>query len=503
MSLFSQASAPGPARSGTELALLGGVRWQLPVTLVLLVAAAVGGAIFYIRHQVTSTLDDAAASMSGVAEMRYAGVSITPAGSVHIRDIEIRPRMFADPVRIEGIDVETPGIWFLLTGSREFRDGQLPEFLRATVRGLRLSLGGPIAQMVDRMMAGGAKANAAAAVTNCGDLRVFDFNAYQRLGYPSLVFDVSLGYRFERNGGPLQFTVEARVRDVAATTVNVELVGMSSNVRENIGRRAPLRTFDVAYNDLSFTERVKQYCAKASGMTVEQYIDSELTRSLATYARWGFVAGAGLRQAYRDFLVKPGELRVQARPSPEVDLLTLRLLKPEDLVTRLNLRVSVNGKAVTDLGTMAARQASPPAPAGPGEPTAETSGVPPVVGVSVPRPGAPQREAAPSAPSRADVVRSLPPSPRTSYAPTAVETRPAPPPDASVASTSEFREVPMRDLDQHIGKTVRVQLAQGARHEGRLLTMRDGVARVEKRLQGGWLTVSIPVTTIQRVEILP
>lgn len=416
-------------------------RWKPVVGLVLFAAAVVGGVTLYIRYQIKTALENAITELSPVAEMRYASVSVTLGGTVRIRDIEIRPRPFNDPLRIEGIEVETPGLWFLLTGPKKLSDGQLPEHLRATLRGMAFNLSGPMAETFDGVMAEAMRSSGAPPLSNCGDVRYVDFNAYQRLGYPSLVFDISLGYRFENGGGPLRVKAEWRMRDLGVATVNLEFVGASSNLTKVMATQARLRAFDVVYQDLSFIDRVKRYCTQASGMTVEQYIESEVNRSAAAYqAQWGLVQGPGLRQAYREFLTKPGEVRLQATPSMEVDMQTLRLFKPEDIVSMLNLRVSVNGKAVTDLSMM--------------------------------------------------------PAPST-------RTRPAPSPAAAPGFVaSEFRAVPTADLDRHTGKTVRLHLTHGATREGRLLQVLDGMARVERRLPGGTMTLAIPLRQIERVEVL-
>ena len=119
---------------------------------------------------------------------------------------------------------------------------------------------------------------------------------------------------------------------------------------------------------------------------------------------------------------------------------TLRSFKPEEIVSMLNLRVSVNGKAVTDLSMMP--------------------------------------------------VRSTP-------------TRPAPSPAAAPGFVaSEFRAVPTADLDRHIGKTVRVHLTHGGTREGQLLQVLDGMARVMRRLPGGTMTLAIPLRQIERIEVL-
>ncbi len=416
-------------------------RWKPVVGLVLFVAAVIGGVTLYIRYQVKTALEDTLTAISPVTEMRYASVSVTPGGTIRVQDIEIRPRAFNDRLHIEGIEVETPGLWFLLTGPKKLRDGELPEHLRATVRGLAFNLSGPMAETFDRFVAEAMQSSGAAPVANCGNVRYFDLNGYQRLGYQSLVFDVSLGYRFERGGGPLRITTEWRTRDLGVATVNLEFVGVSSNLRAVMATQPLLRALDVVYQDLSFADRLKRYCAQASGITVEQYIESEVNRNAAAYqAQWGFVPGPGLRQAYREFLTRPGEVRVQITPSVELDMQMLRLFKPEEIVPMLNLRMSVNGKAVTDLSMM---------------PVASTP------------------------------------------------TRPAPSPAAAPGFVaSEFRAVPTTDLDRHIGKTVRLHLTHGGTREGRLVQLLDGMARVERRLPGGTMTLGIPLRQIERVEVL-
>ncbi len=439
--------------------------WKAIVALVLFVAAAAGGVTLYARYQVKSMLDDLAAAIAPVAEMRYASLSVTPRGTVRVQDVEIRPNALNEPLRMEGIEVETPGLWFLLTGSKSLRDGQLPEHLRATFRGLAFSLNGPMALTIDRLIAGAAHSSGAPPVSNCGDIRYFDFGAYQRLGYGSLVFDISIGYRFEKGGGPLRFTLDGRVRDLGVTTVNLELAGVSPSLRENMAGQPSMRAFEFVYQDLSYTDRLKRYCAQASHMTVQQYIESEVTRTAEAYgAQWGLVLGPGLREAYRQFLTKPGEVRVQGKLSADLDMPRLRLFKPAEIMSKLNLRVSVNGKAVTDLSL------TPP-------------------------------RAAPELPSPTSVA-SRPPSTRaTSLPPPSPQATP-PPAAAPIAVTSEFRAVPTTDLAGHIDKTVRVHLTDRTTREGRLLQVADGMARVERRLRGGVITHGIPLREIDRVEVL-
>lgn len=436
--------------------------WKAIVALVLFVAAAAGGVTLYARYQVKSMLDDLAAAIAPVAEMRYASLSVTPRGTVRVQDVEIRPNALNEPLRMEGIEVETPGLWFLLTGSKSLRDGHLPEHLRATFRGLAFSLNGPMALTIDRLIAGAAQSSGAPPVSNCGDIRYFDFGAYQRVGYGSLVFDMSIGYRFEKGDGPLRFTLDGRVRDLGMTTVTLEFAGVSPSLRENMAAQPSLRAFEFVYQDLSYTDRLKRYCAQASRVSVQQYIDSEVTRTAEAYgAQWGLVLGPGLREAYRQFLTTPGEVRVQGKLSADLDLPRLRLFKPAEIMSKLNLRVSVNGKAVTDLSMTSSRAALP---------------------LPFPLPSPSPTHGRPLL---------LPPTLPTS-----------PPPAAPAAVTGRFRAVPTSDLAGHLEKTVRLHLTDGTTREGRLLQVAGGMARVERRQRGGVITHAIPTREINGVEVL-
>ncbi len=442
-------------------------RWKMAIVVAVLMAVTVvGGSALYVRSQVKTALEDTITAVSPFAGARYASMSVTLGGNIHIHDVEINPRMVNESLRIEGIDIETPGLWFLLTGTKKLREGKIPEHLRIQLRGLVLNIGGPITESLDQLIALAAQANGSASMSNCGDVRYFDLKAYRRLGYQTLVFDIASGYDFEKRGGPMHVKTEWRLRDVGAATMDLEFAGLSSTLNDSIATRARLRTFTFRYQDLSFADRQKRYCAEASGMTPAQYIDAEVNRSDNAYQMlWGFIPGPGLRAAYREFLTRPGEIQLQGTPAADVDLQALRLFKPDDVVSMLNLRVSVNGNAVTDLSmTVIPKQSSD-------DKAAATTGVSAAAAPVTAKPLTPPV-----------TTRSIPASPTT-------------------AGERHFRAVAVKDLGQYINKTVRLTLRRGAVREGQLLQIASGMARVERRYEGGSAIIAIPLPEIQRAEV--
>ncbi|GEM_PF-6435762 len=438
------------------------MRWKTPVIVVVLTTIGlVGGATFYVRGQVTRTLEEAITAIAPLAEVHYDNISVTLGGKIHVFDIDIRPRLANENLRVESLDIETPGLWFLLTGTRKLSDGKLPEHLRVTLNGFTVVNGGAVTESLDRVIALSAQKSGQTLMSNCGDLDYLDFKAYRRLGYQNLVFDIVAGYRFEPRG-PLRAQLQWRTRDLATATIDFEFGAALPTFNDLMTSPPSLRTFTLTYQDLSITERLKKFCTEASGASVEQYIDSEVNRSDGAYqAAWGFVPGPGIRDAYRAFLVKPGEIRVQATPPAGVELQALRMFKPDDVVSMLNLRVSVNDTAVSDLSMTVANKPAEAAPA----PTAKTAAK------AGPSPALPHK------PTPSEIIQRA-------------------------QKRDPYRVVAVKDIGQHVNEKVRLTLARGTVREGLLVQVTNGTVRVERQYRSGQMVIAIPTKQIVQAEVL-
>jgi hypothetical protein len=431
----------------------------LLVALLLVPILLFGAVTYYIRGEARKLVDQAVNALSPVAEVRYAGVSVTFGGEVRVHGIDIRPRIINDSIRIEAIQYQTPGLWFLLTGTDALREGNLPEHSRIELQGIEIGLGGAIGDALDQLAAAASQTGASTPLSNCGEVRTLDAKTYRRLGYSAFVFDIGLGYRFEPDRGPLHVQTEVRTRDLGVANIDLEFSGAAARMQDMLASEPRLRRFALRYQDLSFTDRLKRFCAQAGDVSVDQFIEAEVNRSDAAYqAQWGFAPGAGLRQAYRHFLEQPGVITIEGVPSSEIDLSALRLFKPDDVVTMLNLRVSVNDQAVTDLSVSVGEN---------------------VEAVKTPAP-----------PARAAAVPAKP----IAAAPSAnVPARP---------TTDGYRAIAVRELGKYVGHTVRLHLTRGVVREGHLLQIRQGMARVERRSPGGAMTLAIPLGEIEHAEVL-
>lgn len=448
------------------------MRLKTAVMAVAIVAvAAVGGAALYVRSQVKQGLEALITALSPFTDIHYNNLSVGLNGKIHIYEIDVRPRAINENISIEGIDIETPGLWYLVKLNKNTRDGKLPEKLRLSVRGIGISNGGAITSAIDRFIAMAAQAQNANPMTNCGETRYFDLKTYRRLGYDSFVFDIAVGYYFERGGSPLHVTTESRIRDLASVNLDLEFTGVPQVITPAVAAAHPrLRKFAVLYEDLSILNRVKNFCAKEAGITPEQFVNAEIEKSDEAYmAHWGFVPGPAIRAAYRDFLSNPKEIRLQGMPPAEVDMSAMRLFKPDDVVSMLNLRVSVNGKPIPDLDISTVAAA----------PTVE------------PKKSAEQIDAAVAAAEK-----------KNQPAPPVAKPASPPSPIASAELEKEqFHNVPIKELTQYLNKRVRLTLVRGATREGLLLQVANGAARVERRYGTGTMVLAIPVKDIERAEV--
>jgi len=232
----------------------------------------------------------------------------------------------------------------------------------------------------------------------------------------------------------------------------------------------PERTF--VYKDVGYTERLKRYCAQATGTSVEDYIKSEVSQSPEAFQQqWGFSPGPGLREAYRSFLTAPGELYVRIAPSSDFPASGMALHKPDDLLAMLNPTVKVNGQRVDDLSfnvlepTQLAAQEQP---VDAGTPAASADAG------SAPAPG---------------------PRPRARRA---YE-------DVPTASTRErkYQNIAVDDLPKSVGEYVRLTVGGDHVREGSLTRVLNGVAYVEVRLAASnTIVVQIPFGNIVTAEVL-
>jgi len=223
------------------------------------------------------------------------------------------------------------------------------------------------------------------------------------------------------------------------------------------GNPPRLNTVTVNYIDQSYTTRFTKYCAGLSKLGINEYIAAEANQRPAYYGlTWGFVPGPGLRQAYGAFLTNPGQIDVSLELPESVTPDNVHLFKPEDIPGLLNLQVSVNGEAVKDLSFDFYKGKK-----------LDLSGN---IDRLFAKPGA-----APVAPLREKKI---------------------------VKYETKYHTVPVSSLEKYVGEEVRLQTTSGKTRLGFLTKIGSNVAHVEQRVHRGRFSMTVPLGSIAKAEVL-
>lgn len=431
---------------------------KLIAAVVLVPLALYGGGTAYVHYKVGRQFDELKTTAAPYVTLQRGAIGVTLwNGKVAIADISIQPTGFSDVVRIEELTVEAGGPLALFGLSDRLAGSKAPDSASFAVRGLAFDLGGQLARTADKFVA--QAAGTTRPMDHCGGMTFVGFAQYRKLGYEHLVTDFSTAYETDRRTGNLRVRIDGLTRDMGSFHVETEMANAAAGGSAPGGGPGRLVSMRGSYRDTSYVERFKRYCMQASGLGEPEFIEAEVAHLSDTlYDKWGTGLGPGLRDAYREFLTKPGEVRVEARPRDNFDANMLALLGPPDLVQLLDMTLSVNNDAVADLSF--------------------------------------------------DV--NARPAPRKAVADSAVGDEPAPGPTAAIAAAPAraerdtgdgFRPVRVAELSQYLGRDVRVQAVGAAAREGILAEVQPAAIVIERRYAGGAMTVRVPVAQIRQVEV--
>ena len=375
--------------------------------------------------------------------IRYNGIGSSLAGSVRISNIQLAPTGMNDVVRIKHIDIETPGLGFLLAGTKRFTEGEFPESMQLTLQGVAVDMDGPMMGKLDRLAEIASIEHN--VVPHCGGTPHVGPGLYRKLGYSTLVSDIRIGYELEKRLARLHVQTRWSTQDMGAISVDLFFAGVPTSTKEVAQYSPRLTEANVVYQDLSYTDRLKRYCASASNSSVEEYINAEVNQNASVFAQqWGFIPGPGLRAAYRQFLMSPGEVRLEMRPADGVDTTFLDLFRPEDALSLLNPKLSINGNVVTDLSFHFE---------------------------AIKTPIAPNTRAA-----NTDSERSQ--------------------------AKSGYHVIRTSELSKHLGRQVRIRDLRMAVREGVLAVVSPTLITLERRYGGGAMTFNVPMKQIEKAEVL-
>ena len=428
--------------------------------LLVIAGLAYGGIKAYMYYSLKSEMDQLARQFSLFGQLEYGGLSTSLAGSLSVHDLSLRVHGMDDEVRVKTIRYQTPNLWYLLQDSKQFEKGRIPERLSLGIEGLTLDLFGEFTDRLEEVI---SELNFQLQGVNplCGGRLFFGPSELRDMGYEEISGDLHIGYRFDAPNAQIIVDITSSTRDMAAVSMQGIIDGISDTSFMSLiqaGSQPRLRGVTINYTDQSYTRRQVEYCAGLSKLQPNEYIEAETNQQPVYYGYlWGIVPGPGLRQAYRTFLSNPGQINLSFDLPESVNPDTVDLFKPEDIPGLLNLQLSVNGDAVTDLSF------------------SFYEGQQLDVG------------------SKFETLFAQPgaaPAPRTNRE------------KKIVRYETRYHVVPVAGLKKYVGEEVRLQTSSGKARLGFLVNIGSNTAQVEQRVHGGKFTMQVPVGSITKAEVL-
>lgn len=413
---------------------------KLLLVLLLLPIVIYLGIKFIIYRNTKSTLEQLTAMAAPIMGIRYDGIGSSIGGAVQISNVKIQPNSLNDVIRIKTIEIQTPGLAFLLAGKDKMNEGDFPENLRLSLEGVAVDMDGAMMSMLDKFLEAGA---AEQSIAHCGGIQAVGPGLYRKLGYSTLVSDIRIGYELDKKSRRMRVRAEWNTEEMSLFSADFFFTSVPASAKD-VGQFSPrLTEAKVYYKDLAYTDRLKRYCASASNISIEDYINAEVGQESSSFTQqWGIVPGPGLREAYRQFLIAPGEVRFETRPTEGIDAASMDLFRPEDILGMLNATLTVNGTAVTDLSF----QFKPKTVAN----------------------------------DRGTSVAN----------------------EEQAAQKSGYQIVRSAELAKYIGRSVRIREKRAAVREGVLAEVTPTQVTLERRYGGGAVTFNVSVKQIEKVEVL-
>lgn len=417
---------------------------KLLLALLLLPIVIYLGLKFIIYRNTKSSLEQITAMAAPFMSIRYDGIGSSLGGAVQISNVKLQPNNLNDVIRIKNIEIQTPGLGFLLAGKDKMKEGDFPESMRLSLEGVAVDMDGPMMSMFDKLLEADAGEH---SLAHCGGIQALGPQLYRKLGYNTLVSDIRLGYELDKKSARLHVRTEWNTEEMALFNADLFFTSVPASAQDMAQFSPRLTEAKAYYKDLAYTDRLKRYCASASNISVEDYIAAEVGQESSSFTQlWGIIPGPGLREAYRQFLVAPGEVRFETRPSEGIDPASMKLFRPEDMLAMLNAKLTVNGAPVTDLSF----QLKP-------KTVAKTSENDRDAGIASEE-GAPQK--------------------------------------------SGYQTVRSNELAKYIGRSIRVREKRAAVREGVLAEVSPTQLTLERRYGGGAVTFNVQIKHIEKVEVL-
>lgn len=294
------------------------MKWRKLVLLFVVIPLLLyGGVRGYLWYSLKSTVAQVQDAVSNSATLEYGEIQTPILGPIGVTKISYRPHGFNQTVNIGSVLIRWNEPTELLDLIQAFYKGTLPERLRLSVNRVHVPMEGDIAAWWDeqRGVDLGIPVSVPDSMFGCG-AGIFSSADLRSLGYGTLFANLRFEYNYRRGSNEVTFYSSMRAQEMMTFTFegSIPSSGISLSLR-SIGSALPkLANVSISYDDESYNKRKISMCAKRSGTSEEQYVESHIQGILTDLKEYRLYPSTELIDAYRTYLVKPAKLTVNLNP---------------------------------------------------------------------------------------------------------------------------------------------------------------------------------------------
>ena len=327
---------------------------NIVIALIISALALTAGIKGYVHHQFKTNIDNTLSGLRALADIRYSDISTSVlSGTIKLENVRVSNSFIPGTLNLGDITFETPGFSYMLSGPKSFENEKfdVPEKFGIAIKNFNIDLNSEIAEWLDKIV-NRIQPIYATERKICGGKSIYSPSDYKEMGYSRLNANIHMAYDInKKNITTAIMTVQ--IKNMGKLNLKIVLSNLSNitAINKELGGIPKLSNIEITYHDDSYFPHILKYCSDLDKTTKEEFINAEIKQSNEYfYMLWGFAPGYSLRDAYKDFLLKPDNLLVTMRPSEGFSIYNMSHMTTNEIMDGLNVQLKVNGLLVTDVG---------------------------------------------------------------------------------------------------------------------------------------------------------
>ncbi len=322
------------------------------VLLILVIGILVASAASYFGMQwkVRSSVDDFFSSIPMV-DASYDSANVGLDGKLAINGIDIFIPLAQTDLSISSLKIDTGGLMNSMRLEQDLKDGKLPDQLKLIIDTFSMDIN---PDFFSAMGQGGQNDLFSEAMAfGCGRKTVLGPQEFFDMGFRNLTFDLEVGYESDSVSDMLISTIDFYLDGIANITLDQTIMGMSGIINNYQSamfgfdpRSISTTEVQVQYVDLGYNAKYADYCGRAAGVEKQEWQELNLSMVAAMLDDIDFESNFDVLNVYSQLRSERARVDLKLRPIAGFTAADLQLYSMSDMIQMLDLRLTVNDAPV-------------------------------------------------------------------------------------------------------------------------------------------------------------